>query len=97
MVGEYGPWIFFEGVSSGKTLRSQGPYSPTISNDILNPVLQIFLHLEAFEFNTTSVWLNHTVYPIRSCVTLKLADIRQKDKDCSGEWLMNVDPHPKPI
>ena len=38
-----------------------GPYSPTILKNILCLILQIFLVLEAFECNTTSDWLNHTV------------------------------------
>ena len=38
-----------------------GPYSPTILKNILSLVLQIFLCTEAFERNTTSDWLNHTV------------------------------------
>ena len=47
-----------------------GPYSPTI--------LKIFLYLAAFEGNTTSDWLNRTVYPIRSCVTFKLTTSPRK-------------------
>ena len=39
----------------------QSPYSPTILKHVLGLVLQIFLYLEAFERNTTSDWLNHTV------------------------------------
>ena len=46
-----------------------GPYSPTILENILSLILQNFLYLEASECNTTSDWLNRTVYPIRSCVT----------------------------
>ena len=40
-----------------------GPYLPTILKDILCLNLQIFffLCLAAFECNTTSDWLNHTV------------------------------------
>ena len=34
-------------------------------------VLHLFLSLEAFESNTSSDWLNHTVWPIGSCVTFK--------------------------
>ena len=43
----------------------------TIGQNILSFVLQIFLYLAAFECNVTSNWLNHTVQPIRSCVTIK--------------------------
>ena len=39
-------------------LSNKGLYSPTIPENILC-LLQIFLHLEAFECNTTSDWLNH--------------------------------------
>ena len=38
----------------------QDPYSPTILKFILSLVVQIFLHLEAFECNIASDWLNHT-------------------------------------
>ena len=41
-------------------------------------ILQIFLCLEAFECNTTSDWLNHTVEPIRSCVTPQFANLGGK-------------------
>ena len=41
--------------------KDQGPYSPTILQNILSLVLKIFLYLEAFECNTTSDWLNRTV------------------------------------
>ena len=46
-----------------KTLarRLQGPYSSTIFQNVISPVLQIFLQLAAFECNTTSDWQNHTV------------------------------------
>ena len=37
------------------------PYSPTLLQNVLSLVLQIFLFLAAFECNTTSDWLNHTV------------------------------------
>ena len=48
----------------------QGPYSPTILENIL--VLQNFLYLAEFECNTTSDWL------IRSCVTFKFANLGEK-------------------
>ena len=38
-----------------------GSYSPTILKNVLGLVLPVFLHLAAFECNTTSNWLNHTV------------------------------------
>ena len=42
--------------------QALGTYSPTILKNILNLVLKIFyLYLAAFECNTTSDWLNHTV------------------------------------
>ena len=50
----------------------QGPYSQPILKNVLSLVLQSFLYLEAFDCNTTSGWLNHTVYPFRGCVTFKL-------------------------
>ena len=40
--------------------KEQGPYLPTILENVLCPVLQIFLYLAAFECNTTSDWLTHT-------------------------------------
>ena len=58
-----------------------GPYSPTIL--IVCLVLQIYLYLAAFECNTTSDWLNPTVQPIRRCVTFKLINLGEKDKECS--------------
>ena len=39
----------------------QDRYSPTILENCLSLVLQIFLYLEVFECNTTSDWLNRTV------------------------------------
>ena len=39
----------------------QGPYSPAILKNIFCLILQIFPVLEAFECNTFSDWLNHTV------------------------------------
>ena len=39
----------------------QDPFSPIILQNVLSLVLHIFLYLEAFEYNTTSDWLNHTV------------------------------------
>ena len=41
--------------------KQHGPYSPTILQNVLSLVLQIFLYLTAFEYNTTSDWLHHTV------------------------------------
>ena len=46
-----------------------GLYSPTILKNILTLVLSFILYLAAFGCNTTSDWVNHTVRPIRSCVT----------------------------
>ena len=47
------------------------------SREVRKNVLSVFqlkfflLHIEAFERNRTSDWLNLTVYPIRSFVTFK--------------------------
>ena len=41
--------------------NNMGPYSPTILQNILSLVLQSCLDKAAFECNTTSDWLNHTV------------------------------------
>ena len=41
--------------------QDQSPYPPNILKYSLSLVLQIFLYLEAFECNTTSDWLNHTI------------------------------------
>ena len=60
-----------------------GPYSLTILKNVLSLVLQIFLHLEAFERNTASDWLNRTINPIRSCVAFKFTNLGEKDKECS--------------
>ena len=38
-----------------------GRYSPTILKNVLSLVLQISLYLEAFECDTASDWLNHSV------------------------------------
>ena len=56
-----------------------GPYSATI----LKIVPCLVLYLAAFECNTTADWLNRTVQPIRSCVTVKVSNLGEKDKDCS--------------
>ena len=37
------------------------PYLPTILENVLCLILQIFLYLEAYECTTTSEWLNLTV------------------------------------
>ena len=54
-----------QNLARGQTIKgmrsSTGPYSPFIFKNLLNLVLQIFLHLEAFESNTTFDWLNHMV------------------------------------
>ena len=44
-----------------QTHKNQGPYSPTILQNILSLGLQIFPYLAAFECNTTSDWLNRMV------------------------------------
>ena len=61
-------------------LFSQGLVFTNHSGYILGLVLQIFLYLDAFKCNTTSDWLNHAVYPIRSCVTFKFTNLSEKDK-----------------
>ena len=49
-----------------------GLFSPTILQYVLKSYSpDFFLYLAAFECNTTCDWLNHTVKPIRSCVTIK--------------------------
>ena len=42
-------------------IKNLSLYSPTILENILSLVLQIFLYSEAFECNTTSDWVNHKV------------------------------------
>ena len=32
------------------------------------------------------------MYPIKSCVIFKFANLGEKDKDCSLEWLVNTYP-----
>ena len=61
------------------TVPALGLYSLTFLQNILSLVLQISLHLEAFECNTTSDWLNHMVYPIRNCVAFQFINIRETD------------------
>ena len=58
--------------------------SPTILQNVLSLILQIFLFLTAFDCNTTSDWLN------RSCVTFKFIKfkLREKDKEYSRERKM---------
>ena len=46
-------------------------------------ILQIFLHLEAFECKTATDWLKRTVQPISSCLTFQFANLGEKDKECS--------------
>ena len=69
-----------------KVLNHKGPYSPTILKNVLRHVLQIFLYLEAFETNTTSVWLNHTVnYGLanhKMCYFQIYKILREKDDEC---------------
>ena len=52
-------------------LSQRCPSSPNILNNVLRLAIQIFLNLEASDSKITSDWLNHTVYPIRSCVTVR--------------------------
>ena len=47
---------------------------------------QIFLAFEAFECNTTSDWLLPTVV-----LHSNIQNLREKDKECSREWLVNMD------
>ena len=49
------------------------------------------MYLEAFECDTASDWLNHKVQQIKSCIALKLTNLREKDKECSWERLVNTD------
>ena len=39
-----------------------------------------FLYLEIFKCNTTSDWLNHTVQPIKSCVTFKFTNHDERQR-----------------
>ena len=43
-------------------VQEQGPYWPTILENIPSLVLHTFLYLEAFECNTTSDWLNRIIW-----------------------------------
>ena len=54
-----------------KKSGEQGSYSPTILQNVLSLVLQIFLYLAGFECNTNSDMLNHAVYLIRIFFTFK--------------------------
>ena len=66
-----------------ETCKNQGPYAPTILQNVLGLVLQISLYLAALECNTTSDWLNCMVKPIRSCVVCKFINIEEKHKEYS--------------
>ena len=70
-----------------------GPYSPTILKKIS---LFFSPKIGKLECNTTSDWLNHMVYPIRSCVTFKCFYIQKKsgeqNKEHSKDWSVNMDP-----
>ena len=57
-------------------------YQP-FSSTFFGLFYRFFLYLEIFKCKTTSDWLNHTVLPIRSCVTFKCANLGEKDKECS--------------
>ena len=50
---------------------------------VFSLVLQIFLYLEAFEYNTTSDCLNHMVLPIRRCIRFKVINLGQKGNEHS--------------
>ena len=75
---------YFEIVPEFKRSCRQQLNQPTILQNVLSLVLQIFLNLEAFECNTTSDWLNHTVYPIKSYVTFKFTKSKGKKKKTKG-------------
>ena len=87
-------FLIYRNLSKFKHLfgEIQELYSPTILKNIPCLILQFFLYREAFECNTISDWLNHTVYPIRSCVTFQFANLGEIDKDYSGGWLVNTGP-----
>ena len=59
-------------------IKLQCPYLPTILQNILCLILQIFLYLKGLECYTTSDWVNRMVQPIRSCVTFQLANLGRK-------------------
>ena len=65
---------------------SQAGYSPTILKIILNLVLQIFLHLEVFEINTSSDWLN----PLLDMPILGSSN-SARNKDMVSKILINRD------
>ena len=67
------------------TTVMMGLYSPTIPKNFLCLVLQIFVYLGAFECNTTSEWLGHTVKPIKSCVTFKFTKSWRKSQRMVGK------------
>ena len=56
-------------------------YSPIILQNVLSLVLQIFLHIAAFEYNTTSDWLNRSQSEV--VLNSNAANLGEKDKECS--------------
>ena len=57
-----------------------GTYSPIILQNAFCLARQILLYYEVFESIIISDWLNHTVKPIRSCVTFKFTKYWRKEK-----------------
>ena len=74
------------------TCINQGPYSPTILDSVRSLALHFFLYSKAFACNTTSDWLKHTIWPIRSGVAFKFTNLEEKDKVCSYECLVITGP-----
>ena len=48
-----------------------GDYWPCIQQPFSRTSFVVFSNIFKFDCKTTSDWLNHTVYPIRSCVIFK--------------------------
>ena len=53
--------IYFVSFAHVLRILIQGLYSQTTLKNVLSLVLQNFLYLVAYEYNTTCDWLNHTV------------------------------------
>ena len=71
-------------------MKDQGPISSTMLQKVLSLVPQIFLFLAAFECNTTSDWLKHTVKPIRSRYIQTFKILEKKTKNVLGEYEPSV-------
>ena len=65
----------------------QGLYSPIIFKNFLGIVLQIFLYLAAFKYNTTVRFIQSEVV-----LYLNVRTLGEEDKDYSWECSVNTDP-----